>query len=187
MKSLALTLTLVLGASLAGCSDDPAPVAQHARKVDQSANTFEAKAHKALSAENPADVSYDRGQLRDWRTGGQKGAEWPLCAKLTKAYGQVAMSKSMLGIQDALMASQIDDFVLCDKPSIYAATRASAEAAVERLQPKLPARQMVDYMIQKAGGPRMDDCWLKALRTSRQDSSPYNEAYKRAEARCKML
>lgn len=188
MKPLTSAMILILGTLLAGCGSDPVPVDEPKQKRVMRVDPFQAQAERALFKGNPADVSYDREQLRTVRASGQKGDAWPVCEKVSSEYSRAVVdTKTMMGVQDALLASQVDDFVLCDKPTIYSATRAAAETAIARLEPQMPARQMVEYLLAHPSSGKMDDCWLKSLRDSRKDGFAYTEAMERAEARCKPL
>lgn len=188
MKPLTLAVAMILGTLLAGCAEDPAPIEPKRQRAVPVVSPFQAQAEKALFKGTPDDIAYDREQLRAVRLGGQKGDAWPACEKVSTSYSRTVVdSKTMMGVQDALLASQVDDFVLCDKPVIYGLARAAAETAIGRLEPQMPAREMVEYLLAHPPGAKMDDCWLKSLRDSRKDGFAYTEAMERAEARCKPL
>lgn len=190
MKTAAPTLLLALSLVLAGCSD-PAPVAPapvpravEAKKVD----TLNDMVNKALLVGTNEDLLADRALVRQWRGGGEANpAIWPNCERVAKAYMGVAALKTLVGVQDALAAAQVDDYVLCDQAHIFGAAKQGAELAIARLAPELAGKGVSLQLANSSKVAKIDTCWLESLRESRQTHAPYNEAAKRADARCTKL
>lgn len=187
MKTPKSLLLLVGALVLAGCSD-PAPIetAPVKRAVEaKRADTLNDQVDKALLLGSHEDLQADRMMLRQWRRGGETNPQaWPSCDRVAGLYSDTASLKTLVGVQDSLSAAQVDDYVLCDKPTIFSAAKQGAEKAIARLAPELVGKDVSTILADNPRSSKMDDCWLQALRDSRQTNAPYSEAMQRADARC---
>ena len=130
----------------------------------------------------------EREALREARAGGADRSpdRWPLCDNV--AAGYVAQSKhlkTMVGVQEMLAAASIDDYILCDTPKIFYGVKPGLLAVVKKLASDQNSDKALQYLQDNPLNKKLDDCWLRELRSARQTNASYQQAYQQTSNNCR--
>ena len=186
----AIFCTLLLAGCAPGPEPIPLPIPVKAKPAKPSVNQERQQLEKDIQDKvlDSTNEQYEaqREALRDLRKGGQINPEqWPGCAGLEKAYvSYIEKADTLVAIQEALVASEVDDHVICDTPTILPAAKIAAATAQQKFMGSADPAVVVDYLLNNPARRKMDACWLDGLRKARQESVDYDKSFAVVQAGC---
>jgi hypothetical protein len=184
---IAIALSLL---TACGPGPDPIPTPVPIEKETPAVNTknqqLERDIQEKILDATTEQYEAQRVALRELRKGGQiDPTQWPGCSGLEKSYIRyIEDADTLIAIQEALLAAEIDDHVVCDVPSVFPAAKAAAINAQRQFMGDANPDAVINYLVSNPARRKMDQCWLNGLREARQHDVDYDKAFAMVQDKC---
>lgn len=164
----------------------PIPVKPKTQAVNIAAQELERDIQERILDATTEQYEAQRLALRELRKGGQiEPEQWPGCSGLEKSYARyIESANTLIAIQEALLAAEIDDHVICDVPTVFPAAKAAALNAQRQFTENAHSITVINYLINNPARRKMDPCWLDGLREARQNAIDYDKAFGTVQTNC---